>query len=957
VAFAGATITSNGTGSVTITGSAAAINGALNGLAYNPTADYNGPATLTVATSDGSAATVVSTVALTVTPVADITADAITTNEDTAVTISVLANDSFENAGRTITAVNGTAITAGGSAVAVANGTVSLNALGQLVFTPTANYNGPASFSYTVTSGGVTETATASVTVTAVNDAPAATGAAITGTEDTPLVLTWAGFGVSDIDSAAASLGVRITTLPADGVLQVSTNGTTWTNVTAGQLVSKATIDANFLRFVPDAHESGADSHGGSSVGNRQADYARFTFAPNDGSTDGGTATMRIDITPVADAATLSQNAATPPTGTITPPASIGLSRDYYDNITTLTSGASSTNPDTAETGIEAAVATSSGLVTNVGVAGNLANDTGVQVADDDAYRVQGLVYMEAGNTYVFSGYADDTVRLEIGGTTLLSGQWGGGGQATAGTFTSSSFTPTVNGYYSLEFMMYNTSGPGSYDLNVSINGATAVDVSTANLYLYQSITQVDAAGSQRGAFVANGSTGEGGYYPVAYNTGTQGTIRLAPLTVALTDTDGSETLAVQMQNLTAGSVLSDGTNTFTAAAGSTTATLTGWNLSQLTLTAPGGYTGTMNLLAVATTTETATGATATSSLAIPVTVTGTATSPSEIATFNADALLGQAGADTYSVSQVGAGLAVTVTQGASGSILAMTGTETTGTIHQAFSTGGGNDLVQSGAGDDTMYLGDSGSNNFPGTTTAATQAQVAATRIMTRDDGTQLVSSTTGLLVGEADDTNANNNTVGNTSITTWADVANAGSGDDAVYGQNGTDFLYGGTGNDRLYGGAGIDGLRGGAGDDTLAGGAGNDVLRGDAGSDVFRWELGDQGTTAAPASDIVMDFDVAAAGLGGDVLDLRDLLQGDAASGGAPGNLANFLHFTYAGSDTTVHISTTGAFSSGFSAGAVDQSITLQGVNLTAGGLSTDQLIIQDLLDKSKLLVDGT
>ena len=119
VAFAGATLSNNGTGSVTISGTAAAINGALNGLAYNPTADYNGPATLTVSTSDGVAAPVVSTVALTVTTVADIANDTVTTNEDTAVTISVLANDSFENAGRSITAVNGSAITAGGAAVAV----------------------------------------------------------------------------------------------------------------------------------------------------------------------------------------------------------------------------------------------------------------------------------------------------------------------------------------------------------------------------------------------------------------------------------------------------------------------------------------------------------------------------------------------------------------------------------------------------------------------------------------------------------------------------------------------------------------------------------------------------------------------------------------------------------------------------------------------------------------------
>ena len=168
---AGVTVSGNGTGSVQVTGTAAAINAALNGTTFTNTADYNGAATLTVTTSDG-AATDIDSVALTVAAVADISDDSASTNEDSAVAISVLANDSFESAGRTITEVNGSAITAGGAAVAVANGTVTLNVAGQLVFAPTANYNGPASFTYTVSTGGVNETAAVNVTVSPVNDDP-----------------------------------------------------------------------------------------------------------------------------------------------------------------------------------------------------------------------------------------------------------------------------------------------------------------------------------------------------------------------------------------------------------------------------------------------------------------------------------------------------------------------------------------------------------------------------------------------------------------------------------------------------------------------------------------------------------------------------------------------------------------------------------------------------------------
>ena len=939
-----AVIAGSGTDTVTLTGSVTAINATLgSNVRYAPDRDFNGTDTITMTTQDTASATAVSTVTITITASNDIVTDTATTAEDTPVTIAVLANDTFENADRAVTAINGNAITAGGPAVAVTNGSVTLDNSNQVIFAPAANYNGTASFTYTVTSGGVTETSTVTVTVAAINDAPTTTASTVAGTEDTALVFTWANFNVSDVDLTNVSMGVRITTLPADGVLQTSTNGTTWTNVTANQLISQATINSGFLRFVPDANESGDSSYGGSSVGNQQADYARFTFTPYDGAANGTAATMTIDIAPSADGASFSYNAAATTIGTLAAPTSVGLTSDYFQTISTLTSGGMSSTPDAMETGIETAVATSSSLITNVGAAGT--GGTGTAMAIDDAYRMQGLVYLEAGKSYVFSGYADDTVRLEIGGNTLLSGNWGGGGQANAGTFTATSFTPTATGYYSLEFMVYNTSGPGNYELNVSINGAAAVDASTANLRLYQSINQLDAAGALHGAFIANGS--EGGYYP-AGTSATAGTIHLAPLTVALADTDGSETLtSVRMQDIAVGAVLTDGTHSFTAATGSTTADITTWNLAQLAIT-PASGTGEMNLRVVALTTETATGEVATSSLGI--TINGT--SLSEINTYNADALLGQVGADTFTVSESGSGLAVAVSQGPSGTILAATGTETTATTAQEFSTGAGNDYVQSAAGNDTLYLGDSGSNNFPGTSTAATQAQVATTRLMTLADGAgSLTDATTGQLTATADDTSASNTT----AINTWADVANAGSGNDVVYGQNGTDFLYGGTGDDRLSGGAGIDGVRGGAGNDVLIGGQGNDVLRGDTGSDVFRWELADQGTTAAPASDIIMDFNTDSAAAGGDVLDLRDLLQGEATASGAPGNLGNFLHFTYSGADTIVQISTTGAFSAGFSSGLVDQSITLSGVNLTSG-LSTDQAIIQDLLNKSKLLVDG-
>ena len=74
---------------MTISGTAAQINAALSGLTYTNTPDYNGPAQITVATEDGTVTTPDS-IGITATPVADITNDTVTTNEDTPVTFNVI---------------------------------------------------------------------------------------------------------------------------------------------------------------------------------------------------------------------------------------------------------------------------------------------------------------------------------------------------------------------------------------------------------------------------------------------------------------------------------------------------------------------------------------------------------------------------------------------------------------------------------------------------------------------------------------------------------------------------------------------------------------------------------------------------------------------------------------------------------------------------------------------------
>ncbi|WP_372828495.1 beta strand repeat-containing protein [Polaromonas sp.] len=298
-----ATITNSGTNSVTLTGTVTQINATLaSSVTYVPTLDFHGNATLTMTTNDngnvgGGALTDVDTVTISVTPVVDIANDTATTTEDTPVTISVLANDSFENAGRAITAVNGLAITAGGASVTVENGTVALNASGQLIFTPTLNYNGAASFTYTVTSGGADETATVSTTITAVNDAPVNVYTSLTVVEDVPTAIT--GISVSDVDVASGIITVTLS-VPVGSFTATSGSSVTVSGSGSTTLVLSGT-QANINSFIA------ASGVVYTTAGNANGSVV-MTMSTNDGGNTGSggaltdTDNITINITPVNDA-------------------------------------------------------------------------------------------------------------------------------------------------------------------------------------------------------------------------------------------------------------------------------------------------------------------------------------------------------------------------------------------------------------------------------------------------------------------------------------------------------------------------------------------------------------------------------------------------------------------------------------------------------------------------------
>ncbi|AZE81572.1 T1SS secreted agglutinin RTX [Pseudomonas orientalis] len=484
----------------------------------------------------------------------------------------------------------------------------------------------PRTITVTVTDGGnYSNVATTTVNVLAVNDAPVATGGAVTGTEDTALALTWANFGVTDVDSPQASLGVKITDLPVAGKLQyLAADGTTWTNVTSGQTFTKAQIDGGQLRFMPKANESGADGYGGTGIGNKQADYAQFKFQPTDGKDLGASATVKVDITPVADAPALNvaDNNVT----------STGLVKQGWNSIANLGNSGNGAAPDVLKKAIDnAGTPNNTSVVTNVESVDNVNAGSGS--------KISGLIYMDAGKSYTFSGIADDSVVVNVGGKDVASGLWG----TNSGKF-SGSFTPTVSGYYSLEIYQANQAGPGSFDVNLSINGGAVQNLSTSTVPLYTGITDLTNAGVTVSDL--HGSNGDGYYVGYKLNEGQEnGSVKLSKVTTALTDTDGSETLSVKISGIPAGAVLTDASgHTFTASKTTGEVNVTGWDLGTLTIKPPTYYSGQFNLTVTSTSTESI-GGSATTTAQLPVTVYP-ATYSSITGTSGSDSITGTDGND-----------------------------------------------------------------------------------------------------------------------------------------------------------------------------------------------------------------------------------------------------------------------------------------------------------------------
>ena len=305
-----------------------------------------------------------------------------------------------------------------GAPTASAARLLAANAASSVRFVPNANWNGsvPGGITFrawdqtggsagatanTSSNGGSTAyssaTASASITVNAVNDAPAGSNNSVTTNEDTGYVFVAADFGLTDPNDTPANAfdAVRISTLPGAGTL--TNNGAA---VSSGQVITVADINLGRLLFTPGLNASGSG-------------YASFTFQVRD---DGGNANGGIDLDASANTMTVNVSAVNDaPAGSNT---SVTASEDTAYTFTAANFGFSDATDSPANALLAVRISTlpGAGALTNNGVA--LSAGQSVTAADIALGRLVFTPGLNANGT----GYTTFTFQVQDDGGTANGG-------------------------------------------------------------------------------------------------------------------------------------------------------------------------------------------------------------------------------------------------------------------------------------------------------------------------------------------------------------------------------------------------------------------------------------------------------------------------------------------------------------------------------------------------------
>lgn len=402
-------------------------------LQYQPKANFNGTDTINYSVSDADGGIAGSTVTVTVTAVNDTPVaenDVAQTNEESAVNIDVLAND---------TDVDGDVLSI--TSAAATQGTVVINEDKTLTYTPQKDFIGDDVITYVVSDPlGATATATVAVKVFESNDPPVAVDDTATTLEDT-LVNIKVLANDTDVDSAV----LTVTEATAEnGTVLIKTDNT--------------------LDYTPKAEFSGIDI---------------INYKIDDNELGTATAKVTVTVTAVNDSPVAQDDSATTTEDTSVTVNVLANDSDVDDEVLSVavvdvTNGGALSNPDhsityfpaenfSGEAVVNYTVTDAQGLTANAKLVVTVTAVNDPPVAQNDSAVTQEDLPVVVDILANDNDADGDTLTVTLGTVT--------GGSVTASSGSTITFTPTLNfnGQALVNYSVSDGNG-GSASATVNIN-------------------------------------------------------------------------------------------------------------------------------------------------------------------------------------------------------------------------------------------------------------------------------------------------------------------------------------------------------------------------------------------------------------------------------------------------------------------------------------------------------
>jgi VCBS repeat-containing protein len=599
-----------------------------------------GEDTITVSVTDNDEATSTETITVNVTEVND------------APVIEVVSTSVVEDTATIVASASDIDGTIEASSLSAEHGTVSLDADGNITYTPDANYVGEDTITVSVTDNDeATTSQTISVVVNAVDDVSilvadsittfednAVTGNVLSNDSDVDNVLIVTSFTIAGDDTTYTIKDNDDGTVDSVNVTDTITiTNSDGTETTSTVTIGSISLDADgSYTFTPTEDWSG--------------DVPQITYTTNTGTTS----TLDITVEGVADAPTLSvtetvtinvDNYGEVSDGKIS--SGNGYSLTGYSNFVGFNSdenviGTLTTVTGTSHDGIGVNAATTHGSDTISEIGANANQSEAIAVTFDNAVTSVevSFAWLSSTETATYTLYSD--------GNLIYTGTFSDGTNNVdnAGTI---SFTDEGGNLVAFDTIVFSA----EYDPSLTN--------SNDNDFLLNSLSFENVITSGTETL----STPEGGDVSFTINA-------------ASTDQDGSESLTVEVQDIPVGFTLTDGVNTFTSSEGSTVADVTSWNLDSLTLsTTDIEATTTYILTVVATATEDGTSSSTSEKITVIVESDNTVGTP--------DITFESTGDDNvYNAAEVAEGAADTIT-----ATISVTGSEIGDTLTYSVTEGG----------------------------------------------------------------------------------------------------------------------------------------------------------------------------------------------------------------------------------------------------------------------------